>query len=56
MNKIIRFFTDYCKAVQVSKMTKGYTISLINKLLEYDPLEKIKFEVSFKVRDDMIPT
>lgn len=54
MNKIIKFFNGYTESLGVSAITQKNTLKIIRALHRYDPWNKTKFEVSFKVRNHTI--
>jgi len=55
MKEVIKFFKGYSKSLDVSEITQKNTLRVIRKLLRYDPWNKTRFEVSFKIKKDKIP-
>jgi len=52
MDKILHFFKKYSKAIDASEITQKNTLSIVKKLIRYDPLDITTFEISFKIKRD----
>jgi len=54
MGNIQTFFSNFMNAVGCSKLTQENTLWVINNLIENDPKNLTKFEISFKIKNGKI--